>query len=626
MADETTIVTRFEAHTGQAAQEMEKLSQQMSDLAKVMDKQVEGFDRLRSVTDGAVDRLKLFGERGRVMADAINKGITDPTQRAAKAMELFKQESERMAKGEQALKGLDALERKFRDLRMSVDLSFAKLGEFGPILKKGVAGAALAAAAAVAGLAVAIGKKLYDAMVKFIQTAPELQNDLQELKRAADELARSFFNTQRSADLFSGSMREMAVVLRTTRTLLHDNSVAAETFRSTLALLAGPIATVANSLKTFRDALTSVGVKVDQFVSGMFKALTGFSIAELVFGGADIGLAAKQVSSQTSRVLGTFKEFNQEMGKIRRQEFEEAQKFWSQPIQGPKPAPLTPMKMTGPVYGPELPPKEKKGRGRQRKEKKEKRRGLHGQMLAHAKAQHKRRMDQARADYEAAQRRRKSIESILNAEKDTYKRAMEARNKEIQKAQEEARELLAKTADARALTDALGINASVDGLLHLQDVIGQTKDKFVDMGVSMASAALQGVGAMAHGSKSLSEFGDDMATALGGMAAQWGEFFMGVGVGMLLMPGMQVMGAGLIAAGAGLAILGGYLGAVGKGPSATATSSVDAKAMARDILPKEDKRKETYVQVFVAGDQIRDPIWRTMNEGIRTGRVQTMGA
>ena len=95
---------------------------------------------------------------------------------------------------------------------------------------------------------------------------------------------------------------------------------------------------------------------------------------------------------------------------------------------------------------------------------------------------------------------------------------------------------------------------------------------------------------------------------------------------MLFIPGMAGTGAGLILAGLGLTALGGYLGALGKGPSATASSSTDTRAMARDILPKEDRQRETYVQVFVAGDQIRDPIWRTMNEGIRTGRVQTMGA
>jgi hypothetical protein len=213
----------------------------------------------------------------------------------------------------------------------------------------------------------------------------------------------------------------------------------------------------------------------------------------------------------------------------------------------------------------------------------------------------------------------KKQEDIDRKRREDFERAMEARNKEI-------KEFEAATIDARPLAAALGIETTKEGLISLQGVIGQTKDKLLDMGVSMASSVMQGVGAMAHGSKSLSEFGDDMATALGGMAVQWGEFFLGVGSGMLFIPGMAGTGAGLILAGLGLTALGGYLGALGKGPSATASSSTDTRAMARDILPKEDRQRETYVQVFVAGDQIRDPIWRTMNEGIRTGRVQTMGA
>ena len=89
------------------------------------------------------------------------------------------------------------------------------------------------------------------------------------------------------------------------------------------------------------------------------------------------------------------------------------------------------------------------------------------------------------------------------------------------------------------------------------------------------------------------------------------------------------MSVGLTAAGLGLTALGGVLSSLGSKSKPTggggAAAAFDTSAMARDILPKEDKRQETTVQVFVAGDQIRDPLWRVVNEGMRTGHIQPAG-
>ena len=616
---EVTIVTRFRAETQHQNEALEKMSQDMSAMAKNLDKSVEGFDRLRSVTDGAVDRLKIFGRRGQMMADAINRGIVDPAERAAKAVKVFQKEAARMAGGESTLRGLNSMEGAFRKVRMEMDLFFAGFGELAPVIK--------GATAAYFALGAAIGGKLLQATIKHIKASDEHKHALSELEAAVADLEKSFVTTTFSADELNTGMTTLTTSIRTLKGLLEDTSGEASTLKAGLAALAFPVATLApifsflgEAIDIAHRAIKTVTGSVTKFFDKLIPGLSDFRDAVLSILVIDPGgTAAPLAKSYTAKYLKTKKEFDAAVAKADREAFEkrkaEIAKFEKELLEG--------------LHKPVVDPYDKKGRGRKEQFAKGPLALVPGVGIISgegAKFWLKAQKDAARAQFRYMQHVQKQTESVMQKTTNAYKSAMEARNKEIQKAQEEARELLAKTADARALESSLGINTSVAGLLHLQDVIDQTKDKLLDMGVSMASSVMQGVGAMAHGSKSLSEFGDDMATALGGMAVQWGEFFLGVGSGMLFIPGMAGTGAGLILAGLGLTALGGYLGALGKGPSATASSSTDTRAMARDILPKEDRQRETYVQVFVAGDQIRDPIWRTMNEGIRTGRVQTMGA
>jgi hypothetical protein len=603
---EVTIVTRFRAETKDQNDALEKMSQDMSAMAKNLDKSVEGFDRLRSVTDGAVDRLKIFGKRGEMMANAINRGIVDPAQRAAKAMSVFEKEAARMARGEKALRGFNSMEGAFRKVRMEMDLFFAGFGELGPVVK--------AATAAYFALAAAIGGKLLQATIKHIKASDEHKHALSELEAAVADLEKSFVTAIFSADELNTGMTTLTTSLKTLKNLAIETDGEMSALGRTLLNLAYPVTTLApifsflgEAIDIAHRAIKTVTGSVTKFFDKLIPGLGDFRDAIISLLVIDPGgTAAPLAKSYTAKYLKTKKEFDLAVAKADREAFEkrkaEIAKFEKE--------------LQELLNKPVVDPYDKKDRGRKGKDPAD----VALQSLNRGIQQGFRRAERVNKKLFTQQEEfAKKQEDIDRKRREDFERAMEARNKEI-------KEFEAKTLDARPLAESLGIETTKEGLISLQGTIDQTKDKLLNMGVSMASSVMQGVGAMAHGSKSLSEFGDDMATALGGMAVQWGEFFLGVGGGMLFIPGMAGTGAGLILAGLGLTALGGYLGALGKGPSATASSSTDTRAMARDILPKEDRQRETYVQVFVAGDQIRDPIWRTMNEGIRTGRVQTMGA
>ena len=179
-----------------------------------------------------------------------------------------------------------------------------------------------------------------------------------------------------------------------------------------------------------------------------------------------------------------------------------------------------------------------------------------------------------------------------------------------------------EVAGARDFAAAFGWEPDFGTLEKLQSQIDTLKDSFVGLG----SAVGQAFGAMIVGEMGLKDFGNMMLAQLGSMAINWGSFFMLLGAGLSYFGGA---GAALIGIGFGLTVLGGALTALsqrgGNQPKGAGggggAAAFDPASMARDISPKRDERRETVVQVFVAGDQIRDPIWRTVNEGIRTNRI-----
>jgi hypothetical protein len=104
----------------------------------------------------------------------------------------------------------------------------------------------------------------------------------------------------------------------------------------------------------------------------------------------------------------------------------------------------------------------------------------------------------------------------------------------------------------------------------------------MDLGNSVAFA----MGEMAAGASTLSEFGDAMADLASRIAGDFGSLFVKMGAGFLFTPGMQSVGAGLIAVGLGLQVFSGFLGGKGsgnRGGGGRAGSASAARDIAREV-------------------------------------------
>ena len=159
----------------------------------------------------------------------------------------------------------------------------------------------------------------------------------------------------------------------------------------------------------------------------------------------------------------------------------------------------------------------------------------------------------------------------------------------------------------------------------LKDQMGSTfKDSIVE-----TTGALSGFfGAFAAGESSLSAFGDAMADLAGNIAGTFGQLFVKMGVGMVLVN--PAVGAGLIAAGVGLNMLGGAIsskgsansgGGGGRGSRASATATVN-RELARSLRAPERRggRNETLV-LQIGEEQIAATVRRVVNGQMRLNRI-----
>jgi len=129
--------------------------------------------------------------------------------------------------------------------------------------------------------------------------------------------------------------------------------------------------------------------------------------------------------------------------------------------------------------------------------------------------------------------------------------------------------------------DTKGVSKAVNEVNKAQKAIDKS---FVDMG----KAAIKGLGggvasgfaamgkAIANGENALEAFGKAFFNAIAQMAIQQGTAFIMQGIGYQFVPGMQGVGSGLIAAGAGLATFGGVLSALAGGGGGSAAGTAGA--------------------------------------------------
>ena len=155
----------------------------------------------------------------------------------------------------------------------------------------------------------------------------------------------------------------------------------------------------------------------------------------------------------------------------------------------------------------------------------------------------------------------------------------------------------------------------------LAETVNKLRDSFVDLGASSVEALAE---MAAAGTLTAESFKNTMLSMIGSLASSWGDFYIAKGIAASADPMAPGSGVGMIAAGIALKAIGGALkGAAQRGSSRSSGGGAKGQAnYARDLLKREREEKETVVEVFVMGDQVRDPIYRVVNEGIRRNEIR----
>lgn len=150
---------------------------------------------------------------------------------------------------------------------------------------------------------------------------------------------------------------------------------------------------------------------------------------------------------------------------------------------------------------------------------------------------------------------------------------------------------------------------------------------FMQLGGSIAFA----MGEMAAGASTLQDFGDTMADLAGQIAGSFGQLFVQMGAGFLLVsPGI---GAGLIAAGLGLQVLSGFLSGKGSGNRggggrrAASNAGRDiAREISRSLRPSgDDGPMVTNIEVVIGGRSIQPEMVSIIDDIARQGRSRYLG-
>ena len=150
---------------------------------------------------------------------------------------------------------------------------------------------------------------------------------------------------------------------------------------------------------------------------------------------------------------------------------------------------------------------------------------------------------------------------------------------------------------------------------------------FMQLGGSIAFA----MGEMAAGASTLQDFGDTMADLAGQIAGSFGQLFVQMGAGFLLVsPGI---GAGLIAAGLGLQVLSGFLSGRGSGNrggggrSAASNAGRDiAREISRSLRPSgDDGPAVTNIEVVIGGRSIQPEMVSIIDDIARQRRSRYLG-
>jgi hypothetical protein len=181
-------------------------------------------------------------------------------------------------------------------------------------------------------------------------------------------------------------------------------------------------------------------------------------------------------------------------------------------------------------------------------------------------------------------------------------------------------------------------NEAADAQKKLNDEFDRLGQESMATGINamnqLGSAVAQTMGAFMAGTSTLHEFGDAMADLASRVAADFGSLFVKMGAGFLFTPGMQGVGAGLIAAGLGLQVLSGFLGGKGSGNRVSGGGRAGSASAARDIAREvnrslrpsgDDGPMVTNIEVVIGGRSIQPEMVSIIDDIARQRRSRYLG-
>lgn len=572
------------------------------DLARRIEPQTDGFDRLRSNVEALSDRLKIFGERGNQMASAI-EGISDPVRRAT----LAQREFDRLQNPDRLTRMATAA----NDMQAELDLLAARLGPLAPL---------------AAGAALAIGGTLVAAVEAYAATNRLAQRDIAALEGAVGRLARALGELVYEGGEAGGVMQGLATGADNAADLIgnireeSDGLAGAiydlgeawgDAYQIFAWVFAAPVMVGMLALEEGIDALVESGEELP-WVWGQVDTLTDSldALKDKVGETADamrddFGAAIDNTVSGFQRLAA---ETNAAIDAIRWDQFAR-----STPLaRGGKAGPLMPTGEfdTGFREGPltqegrfEGERREKRGGGK-KKDASEVAGGLRS-VLGLAQ-------ELSAVQMPTFEGTGVTLEQLaLTLKEAGLIEQLTQTGDALYEITRQLEEGFAGSAFQEGIADALAMKEAMD---RLADGI---ENGAVDAFASLADASFRAFGAFAVGEGSLKGLGDAMMDTIGDIAGSFGDLFLKAGAGMVFFD--PLVGAGLIGAGLALKVGAGAASAKGSGNAGSGSSSA-AREVERlaDRLSRDraEEGRAVAPQVLVIGDkEFRGYLYQEIRSG-----------
>lgn len=225
-----TIGLRLNATAEDMDKSLSEVNQSFEKIADKAERSTDGFDRLRGAVDATTDRLRIFGQRGRAIADAIDDNISDPAERAERAAAELRRELSRTPTT------LDKLNSAFGRGQAKLDIFAARLGPVGLGLgAAGVAGALGVATAGTLALSAAMDVAITSS-AQFISSNDALSSSASGLDDSFESLVLTLGAAITGGEDFKGVIDEVSKAVDSATSFIAKHSDEIGGFFRTVAL------------------------------------------------------------------------------------------------------------------------------------------------------------------------------------------------------------------------------------------------------------------------------------------------------------------------------------------------------------------------------------------------------